>query len=433
MAMEKTKALSKYDTIPLAEDPRCHVSLDCKATQRNNNTLAMGGTGSGKSLSVMLPFLLHAYSTNAVAVFTKSSLMKKIQKAMEKRGYSAVKINFVHPEESDVGYDPLLQCKTNEDIEDLAQAMVFSAQAFAGKDVFWDESARQIIALILRFVWNGHYKGGRNMNAALYLLDHVHQENGMFDEKSDDMWDEDDKMAHPTHYALRNLRKIHPEDFAVWENFNDGAETTSAGIASSVRAHVAKMFNDGIRKFLKVEKQYSFEALLQPQAALFVLMSPVNAAQHNFISLFYHQAFKRLFELGELQPEGALPHPVQVICDDFATGCHVPDFDQTISIFREKGIAATMLVQSETQLVNIYGTGQAQTIINNCDTIIYLGGMDIKTCENVAKRANVPLDEVLSLPIGREIFFRRGQKPIFTKRYDILKDPVYQDEIANAR
>ena len=151
-----------------------------------------------------------------------------------------------------------------------------------------------------------------------------------------------------------------------------------------------------------------------------------NPSLHCFVNMFYAQAFKQLFEYAENCPEGTLPVPVHVLCDDFATGGRVLDFAEYISIFREKGISVTLLLQSESQLEGMYGSENATTIINNCDSYIYLGGMDLKTAQNISLRLNAPLDEVLHMPIGQEVVFRRGQRPIVTKRYDIRKDKLYQ-------
>ena len=118
--------------------------------------------------------------------------------------------------------------------------------------------------------------------------------------------------------------------------------------------------------------------------------------------------------------------PVRVLCDDFATGSRILNFPEYISIFREKQISVTMLVQSESQLESIYGCDDAKTIINNCDTYLYMGGMDLKTGHSISERLNMPLDDVLYMPIGKEYIFRRGQRPIATTRYDIMKDKKYQ-------
>lgn len=456
-----TQAMKKYDEYRFGMDQRCWFSTDCRETQLNNNAMVEGGSGSGKTISTLLPILLHAQNNNAVVVLTKKGLLKMAKGWLEQQGYQVDVLDFSDIERNQFGYDPFAYCRTAADIQDMARTIVTSNDVAMGdgqhSDPFWDNSAQQIINLVLRFVWEGHYPGGRRLIDAVKLLDHVHrweddqcyapdkgdeyfvseEQANKMDTRNrprrrrwslndyDEPWSEDDKESHPLHYALRNLKHINKTDFAIWKHLNEGPDQTSASIASTVSAHVSKFFNDDIRTILSKGRQYNLESLLQPQHMLFIYMSPVNMAQHNFISLVYHQLFKGLFELGERQPDGRLPYPVQVLCDDFATGCRIPDFDKTISIFREKGISAVMLVQSETQLADMYGERAAQTIINNCDTLVYLGGMDIRTCESIARRANVPLEDVTTLPVGQEIFFRRGMKPVFTSRYDTPKDPNY--------
>lgn len=152
----------------------------------------------------------------------------------------------------------------------------------------------------------------------------------------------------------------------------------------------------------------------------------MNPALHCFVNMFYAQVFKSLFEYAESLPNGKLPLPVRVLCDDFATGSRVLNFQEYISIFREKLISVILMVQSKSQLESMYSGVDATTIINNCDTYIYMGGMDLKTGRSISERLNVPLDEVLYMPIGQEYIFRRGQKPIITTRYNILENEQYQ-------
>ena len=152
----------------------------------------------------------------------------------------------------------------------------------------------------------------------------------------------------------------------------------------------------------------------------------MNPSLNSFISSFYGTAFKELFEFAEEQADGKLPVSVDVLCDDFATGCPVNMFEQYVSIFREKGLSATILIQSESQLSSLYGDDKATTIINNMDTIVFLGSMDLETGKRISMRANCPLEDILYMPIGEEIIFRRGMKPIFTKRYNIFENELYK-------
>ncbi len=166
--------------------------------------------------------------------------------------------------------------------------------------------------------------------------------------------------------------------------------------------------------------------MAEQKTILFVSTSADNPALHSFINIFYAQAFKTLFEYAESLPGGKLPIPDHVLCDDFATGSRILNFSEYISIFREKQISVTLLIQSESQLESMYGSKDATTIINNCDTYLFMGGMDLKTGRSISERLNIPLEDVLYMPIGQICIFRRGQKPIITSRYDIMKDEQYE-------
>ena len=113
-----------------------------------------------------------------------------------------------------------------------------------------------------------------------------------------------------------------------------------------------------------------------------------------------------------------------MLFDDFGVGT-VKDFDQYTSIIREANMDYTILLQSETQLIERYNEFGAKTILNNTDSYVFLGCNDYDTARNVSLRANIPVEDVLSLPIGKQIIFRRGCKPIFTQRYPTFEDERY--------
>ena len=103
------------------------------------------------------------------------------------------------------------------------------------------------------------------------------------------------------------------------------------------------------------------------------------------------------------------------------------DFEDYISIFRAAGISVTLLLQSESQLVHMYGEYAATTIINNCDTYIFMGGNDLRTCQSISTRINRPVHKVMCLPREQVVVFRRGEEPYYSRRYQILDDPVYKE------
>ena len=116
----------------------------------------------------------------------------------------------------------------------------------------------------------------------------------------------------------------------------------------------------------------------------------------------------------------------RTVCFCFAVGAQIPSFAQYISIFREKRISVSILLQSESQLRSMYGEADTTTIINNCDRYVYMGGMDLRTARNIAERMNLPLSDVLYMPLGREFIFERGRTPVVTERWHITEDPDWQ-------
>ena len=435
-----------YDKFILGKDKRCILDTDSVKTQRNNNINVVGGTGSGKTRSVLYPILLHAEHSNFVGVFTKTGQIEEIMAVMREKGYKTHVINFTCPEKSEWGYDPLDYCHTKADLQALAQAVVSSEtgnnSSFLRSDPFWDNSAIELLRIFLYAVKTGHYHGhGTGMADVMDFVSKFHRvpENDL-DMTQPEIFPTEElrlkdveakRKLYPVYATLWDIEKFDPEGAGFWKNFIHLADNTASCIVQTMLTPFNRVFQPEIKKLFRKNKTFSFRELLKPKTALFIYISPVNMAHHALAGVFYHQLFKELFELGEKEKTGTLPYPVHVLCDDFATGCKVPNFPEMISIFREKGIAATMLIQSETQLASIYGEMDAQTIINNCDTYLYLGGMDEKTCEKISRRVNAPLEEVCNMPVGAEYFIRRGEKPFLTERYDIGRDPVYMRKIAN--
>jgi len=111
--------------------------------------------------------------------------------------------------------------------------------------------------------------------------------------------------------------------------------------------------------------------------------------------------------------------------DDFACGTRIAGFDGLISVVRSRDIRVNIIIQSLAQLSKLYWSS-ASTIVENCDTVVYLGGNDLQTARNFAQRLGVPLEEVLYMPLDQVLIFRRGQKPIVTKKYPIFENEEFR-------
>lgn len=394
----------------------CCYSVDSKETGLNNNVIVCGGSGSGKTMSISEPRLLETKTSSIIAVVTKRRIVNKYIPLFEERGYEILDLNFVDPDKSTCCYDPLQYVKSYSDITFLAKSIIKANKQKdnSNADPYWDEAAISLLSAEIAYIMmtkeNATFVDVLEVNDSLTLDDG----SGTIQTSLDDNFD---------YIAAEN-----PSCFAIscWRTFKQLPVKTAACVFSTLNSTIDTVFSSEIRKMIESEKKVNFEQMGNKRTILFVTTSAVNSALHSFVNMFYAQAFKQLFEYAENCPDGVLPVPVHVLCDDFATGGEILNFPEFISIFREKGISVTLLLQSESQLNQMYGTDNSVTIINNCDTYIYLGGMDLRTAQNVSVRLNSPLDEVLYMPIGQEILFRRGQRPIITKRYEIQKNTLYR-------
>ncbi len=404
----------QFDVMPLGNDPECTYSMDCGQTQLNNNVAVVGGSGSGKSMSISAPIMLYTYNKSLVVTVSKRKLVKDFTRLFRQRGYKVMDLNLSEARQSEVGFDPLRYCRTAEDIANLANAIAWSGvdkESFRG-DPFWNDTAAQLLRALISYA-KLRYRNA-NFNTVIKLYDRIQP-----DENRDTGLDGE----------FEAIKYSHPSCYNDWMAFRRLHEGGLRSVWASVGTPLHTIFTPGVRTVVSNESQIDIRKIGQEKTVLFLSSSPANTAEHRFINIFYSQLFKELYEYAERCEGGMLPVPVHVLCDDFACGSRIPDFPQLISIFREKRISVTLLLQSESQLSSLYGKTDATTIINNCDSYVYLGSMDYDTASIVARRIDVPVNDILWMPIGQEILFRRGQKPIRTERYDILHDRMYQEQV----
>ena len=391
-------------------------STDSNETGLNNNVLVCGSSGCGKTMSISEPCLLETYHTSLIATVTKRRIVDKYKTTLEKRGYVVEDLNFIHPMESNVAYDPLEYINSYSDITFLAESIVRAnpRKDRSNADPYWDEAATSLLSAEIAYTIMT--KDNATFADVLELHDGIDfRENG-------------GQITTSLDHKFEYLAEKDPSCFAVscWKSFHLLPIKTASCVFGALNTTIDTIFSPELRKMIKMKKKVDFEKIATQKTVLFVSTSAVNPAPHCFINVFYAQAFKALFEYAVSLPSGKLPIPVRVLCDDFATGSRILNFPEYISIFREKKISVTLLVQSESQLESMYGREDATTIINNCDTYLYMGGMDLKTGRSISERLNAPLEDVLYMPIGQICVFRRGQKPIITSRYDIQKDEQFQ-------
>lgn len=405
-----------YDRIILGDG--YIYSTNSVETQLNNNVIVVGGSGSGKSMSYSEPCLLETKHSNLMIKLSKRKLIDKYKPLFKKRGYNVKILDLVHPAKSNVAFDPLYYVKSDTDAIHLAETLVKLDPEKSkpnNADPYWDQSAILLVysLILLSFAINEN----PSLSTVIKYIKQLKISDNLSNITTnlDDTFDAIEKQC-PNHPAV-----------AAWSSFSQLPPKTARCIYGTLISALDAVFTPGILEMMDKENKIDFEEIAQNKAAIFILTSAVSPAIHSFANLFFAYAIKELFEFAEEQPDGELPIPVHLLCDDFAVGGRIENFQEYISIFREKKIRVSMMLQSESQLVSLYGEDNATTIINNCDTYMYMGGMDLKTCDHISKRANLPLDDILYMPIGKSIIFRRGQKPIFANRYKTTDNSLYRE------
>lgn len=408
--------MKNTDRLILGNGDNCVFSSDSNETGLNNNIVVIGSSGCGKTVSLIEPRILETFTKSLIATVTKRRIVKKYFDVMKERGYRVLDVDFVHPSEGNCGYDPLAHIASYNDITFLARSIVLanSQKATSNADPYWDDGATSLLSAEISYVLmtedNPTFADVLDFHNKMTFEERGGVISTNYDQKFEYLAEKDASC-----FAL-----------SCWKSFKQLPIKTASCIFSALNTTMDSIFTPELKEMFQMKQMVDFEKLASQKTVLFITTSPVNPSLNSFISSFYATAFKELFEFAEEQADGKLPIAVDVLCDDFATGCPVNMFEQYVSIFREKNLSATILIQSESQLSSLYGNDKAVTIMNNMDTIVFLGSMDLDTGKRISMRANCPLEDILYMPIGEEIIFRRGMKPIFTKRYNIFENDMYK-------
>ncbi|MCR5303195.1 MAG: type IV secretory system conjugative DNA transfer family protein [Lachnospiraceae bacterium] len=399
----------------------CVYPTSLKKTGINANEIIVGPTRSGKTTSVIEPKLLHTFEGSLIINVTKRALVGKYAPVFKDRGYQVWDLNLSEPMSSNVSYDPFEYIHTNEEIIKLAETMVGSEASSSRDgvvDPYWNQSAVSGLAAIMGLAKMNAESENRKVTFSdfyeLYNNCKLNMGDRYCSTTLDDLFDEAE-YERPNNQFGR-----------MWKTIRGNSPRTAACIYSVMNNAVDKLMTEDALEMMQNDKKVSFEELSTKKTVLFVTTSPVNKTMQKLTNMFFTDAFRLLFEYAETLPDKELPSPVHLICDDFATGCKIPYFYEYLSVFCAKKISVTLLLQSESQLSYMYGKSEATTIINNCDTYVYFGGMDDETCYNISKRRNIPVEDVYSMPLEQVMVFRRGSKPVTSRRYQTFEDGLYK-------
>ena len=394
------------------------VPADFESTGVNLNELIVGSTGCGKCMSNVYSRLVHTFDSSVVVTLSKKEVREKFSDMFKQRGYDVVHIDFVKPENSTASFDPLEYVETYADILALARRMVDSAERKnSTADPYWSEAGVSFVAAEIALVKKNEQYTGKKASLAdvIAFNDYMERKSSKNGEAN---------LGRFFDYA----DEIFPGNAAtkLWRSVAAVPEGTFACLTSVANVALDKFATDSICRMMKMNKKMDFRQLGKKKTALFITTSPFDMNSQNLINLMYSGIIGELFALSQESENNRLDVPVHLVFDDFACGSRIFDFEKYISIFRAAGISVSLLLQSESQLKAMYGDASAATIINNCDTYVYMGGMDTDTVNHVSKLVNMPMGELMGMEPGKVVVLRRGVKPFQTYRYQVLDDPLYR-------
>ncbi len=379
---------------------------DTRKTGLNNNDLIIGSSGSGKTRSYVKPNILQCNESIIVAD-TKNVLYEETAPVLQKRGYEVWLLDLADMEHSPVGYNPLAAVRhdglydeyNDQDISAVAMAICPNESA---KEPFWDYAARLQMEALIAYVLEALPREEQDLASVARLQGVMHRD--FFDT------------------LFIELEEARPDSIAVnrWRLFANtkNADKTNDCIRLMLGERLHPFVSRGAKKLMRHEKQIDFRQMAEKKTALFINISDMDRAQDKLLNLIYTQALQTLARYADRECRGhRLPVPVRLILDDFASNAVIPDFDKIISVIRSREISVSIMIQSLSQLYSMYEKNRAQTIVNNCDHLLYLGGQDVETAEYIGAKLDRPAYMILNMPIEEAILFARGQCPCKVHKY----------------
>ena len=376
-----------------------YIDNDTRATGNNNNDLIIGPSGAGKTRGYVIPNILQAEGS-LVVTDTKGNLCRQFRPYLESRGYQVIELNFARVDGNTWGYNPLSSIRYDQERGEYSQQDIIALSAIIAPvltrdDPFWDQSAQIYLQALVGYVLECLPEEERSLNSVCRL-------SGLIGSITLDQ-------------MFRELGELKPDCFAVSRYRSmlttRSASRTDACIRAFLDRHLLPLSYSGVSRMFSNRQQVSFEGIGTRKTAVFLTVSDTDRSNDQLVNLFYAQAFQRLVALADRCPDARLPVPVRFILDDFATNTVIPDFDNLISVIRSREISVSLVIQSLSQLESIYGRTKSQTIVNNCDNWLYLGGLDLQTAQEMSTRLNRTIQSVLNMSHDDAVVLTRGQAP----------------------
>ena len=434
-----------FDNIILTKTERLMMSNrppDPK-NARNKNVLVVGGSGSGKTRFWLKPNLLQCHSSYVVTD-PKGSIVVECGNALLKNGYKVRILNTINFKKS-MHYNPFAYVHSEKDILKLVTTLMTNTKGEgSGGDPFWEKSERLLLTALIAYL---HYEAPveeQNFATLLEMLNTMQ------------VLEDDEEYQNPVDLLFEELSKKKPNSFAgrQYKLYKLAAGKTAKSILISCGARMAPFDIQELRD-LTMYDELQLDTLGDKKTALFLIMSDTDSTFNFLISMVYTQLFNLLCDKADDVYGGKLPIHVRCLIDECANIGQIPNLEKLVATIRSREISACLVLQAKSQLKAIY-KDNADTIIGNMDSQIFLGGSEPGTLKDLSEilgketidsfntsdtRGNSPSygtsfqklghellsrDELAVLDGGKCILQLRGVRPFLSDKYDLTQHPNYR-------
>ena len=410
---------------------------------RNKNVLVVGGSGSGKTRFWLKPNLLQCHSSYVVTD-PKGTIVLECGNAMLKNGYKVRILNTINFKKS-MHYNPFAYVHSEKDILKLVTTLMTNTKGEgSGGDPFWEKSERLLLTALIAYL---HYEAPveeQNFATLLEMLNTMQ------------VLEDDEEYQNPVDLLFEELGKKKPNSFAVrqYKLYKLAAGKTAKSILISCGARLAPFDIQELRD-LTMYDELQLDTLGDKKTALFLIMSDTDSTFNFLISMVYTQLFNLLCDKADDVYGGKLPIHVRCLIDECANIGQIPNLEKLVATIRSREISACLVLQARSQLKAIY-KDNADTIVGNMDSQIFLGGSEPTTLKDLSEmlgketidafntsdtRGNSPSygttfqkmghellsrDELAVLDGGKCLLQLRGVRPFLSDKYDLTQHPNYK-------
>ena len=414
---------------------------------RNKNVIVIGGSGSGKTRFYVKPQLMQMTpNVSYVCTDPKGTIIVECGTMLKNGGYTIKALNTINFKKS-MRYNPFHYIRSEKDILKLVNTIIANTKGEGEKsgEDFWVKAERLLYCALIGYIY---YEAPEEEQNFATLLEFIN---------ASEAREDDEEFKNAVDELFEELEQEEPEHFAVrqYKKYKLAAGKTAKSILISCGARLAPFDIKELRD-LMAEDEMELDKLGMQKTALFVIISDTDDTFNFVVAIMYSQLFNLLCDTADDEFGGRLPYHVRLLLDEFSNIGQIPKFDKLIATIRSREISASIILQSQSQLKTIYKDA-AETILGNCDTMLFLGGKESSTLKEISEtlgKETIDLyntsdtrgqsrsyglnyqktgkelmsrDELAVMDGSKCILQLRGVRPFFSDKFDITKHKRYKE------